>query len=48
MTKANWTRPNKLVLDQNHFGPIEGQGIIVLGTKCGGPKVQRQNVSQLI
>ena len=25
-----WTRPKRFVLVQNHFGPVEGQGIILL------------------
>ena len=25
--KMNWTRPKQLILDQNHFGPIEVQGM---------------------
>ena len=26
LTKTNWTCPKQFVLDQNHFGPIEGIG----------------------
>ena len=51
-TKTNWTRPKQLVLDQNdldiqnHFGPIEGQGISLQNRSCTSndqqiiPKVQ--------